>query len=773
MEAIAQKLAHEINLRYRPLEGWSAVGLLILAVVCVASATIAVGWVSEDGVVIPAVIVGTVLGMVFAKRPLHGVFAWLLISIYILLVTLIYLANLLPPLRLLINAGEPLRQYWLQNGGFFVDRMGSWLVAVAGGGSSQETIAFAFGLGILGGFFSAYAAWATFRLRKPLLGLAILGLLLAINSYYGRLDIWWVSGYVGIVALVTAVLHFANLEQKWQTASVDYSDQLRWELMLYASLIAVMLLAISTFLPSFRISEIRDTFWELTAVVQTDESIGRAFAGVEQPRRPTKEPSRGRIGGEGIMPRNYLLGLAPELAETVMMTATVSVQDSAGEWMPAPAELLDGSHWRSLSYQDYTGRGWVISEERREETMAETPLQSGELAATLTLKQSIFWQKDDRITRYSLGLPTQFDQDTTTAWRGLDDLVRVWGEGNEYVAQSRISLALPTTLQQTAVSEVSAPIKARYTELPESVPQRVHDLAQEIAGGYDNPYDQARALEQFLRQYPYSLDVDLPPENVDPVDYFLFDLQRGYCDYYASSMVVMARSLGLPARMAVGFLSQDPDENGVQTIYQLNGHSWAEIYFPEYGWVEFEPTGAFASPRDVTQNYGSLAEQYIPDLEQQFEEEFSYPSIPERAPNTEMPWTRIILLVLFAVALLFVWGRQRRRKKYRNQIEWAYGNWQQQALHLNQNGQKGATVYEFMQQSIDELSQLSHTPKSAAQINELQKQMQDLSEVYVHYQYAPTPLADGEETAVSAWRAMKRPLRWLKFKQKFQRKRRK
>jgi transglutaminase-like putative cysteine protease len=102
-----------------------------------------------------------------------------------------------------------------------------------------------------------------------------------------------------------------------------------------------------------------------------------------------------------------------------------------------------------------------------------------------------------------------------------------------------------------------------------------------------------------LRQYPYSLEVTGPPPNVDPVAYFLFELQAGYCDYYASAMVVMARSLGLPARMGVGYLAQPADEAGVQTIRQLHGHSWAEIYFAGVGWVEFEPTGSFDSPRDA------------------------------------------------------------------------------------------------------------------------------------------------------------------------------
>jgi hypothetical protein len=75
------------------------------------------------------------------------------------------------------------------------------------------------------------------------------------------------------------------------------------------------------------------------------------------------------------------------------------------------------------------------------------------------------------------------------------------------------------------------------------------------------------------------------------VDYFLFDLQQGYCDYYATAMVVMARSLGIPARLAVGYATgeYDPELEAYQ-VTRANAHSWAEVYFPEYGWIRFEPT---------------------------------------------------------------------------------------------------------------------------------------------------------------------------------------
>ena len=84
-------------------------------------------------------------------------------------------------------------------------------------------------------------------------------------------------------------------------------------------------------------------------------------------------------------------------------------------------------------------------------------------------------------------------------------------------------------------------IRQYYLQLPDDLPARVRNLAFEITVNQTNPYDQAAAIETYLRQYPYTLDVPAPPAGRDQADFFLFDLQQGYCDYYATTMVVLAR----------------------------------------------------------------------------------------------------------------------------------------------------------------------------------------------------------------------------------------
>jgi hypothetical protein len=232
-------------------------------------------------------------------------------------------------------------------------------------------------------------------------------------------------------------------------------------------------------------------------------------------------------------------------------------------------------------------------------------------------------------------------------------------------------------LRQAPLEAVPASLKARYTQLPDSVPVRVHQLAHDVAGAKGlgegpeinpAPFDQAKSIERFLRQYPYSLDVDLPPEGADPVDYFLFDLQSGYCDYYASAMVVMARSVGLPARLGVGYLRQPEDESGYQTVTEKNAHSWAEIYFAGFGWAEFEPTAAF--PSDALMVDGTIEEELLTAGTGEVLEPFP---IPDSQSNGWSYWWLLSILVLVAPLGWLFRSHLSGRNNQIDNISWAYG----------------------------------------------------------------------------------------------------
>ena len=140
---------------------------------------------------------------------------------------------------------------------------------------------------------------------------------------------------------------------------------------------------------------------------------------------------------------------------------------------------------------------------------------------------------------------------------------------------------------------------AVYTQLPETVPGRVGELAREITEGYTGTYAQAKAIEQYLREtYAYAFaesGVAGPPAGRDPVDWFLFESREGTCGQFSSAFVVLARSVGIPARVVSGWAIGQTGET--QTVYLDQAHQWAEVALDEIGWVSFEPTASGSPSR--------------------------------------------------------------------------------------------------------------------------------------------------------------------------------
>jgi transglutaminase-like putative cysteine protease len=135
----------------------------------------------------------------------------------------------------------------------------------------------------------------------------------------------------------------------------------------------------------------------------------------------------------------------------------------------------------------------------------------------------------------------------------------------------------------------------RYLEPPPRLDARIPKLASEITASARTNYARARAIESYLRRnLGYTLE--LPGQEADPLANFLFLRKRGHCEYFASSMAVMLRTLGIPARVVNGFRGGEyNDLNHTYIIRGRDAHSWVEAYFPEYGWVTFDPTPSAAA----------------------------------------------------------------------------------------------------------------------------------------------------------------------------------
>src|SRR5882757_4644207 len=146
---------------------------------------------------------------------------------------------------------------------------------------------------------------------------------------------------------------------------------------------------------------------------------------------------------------------------------------------------------------------------------------------------------------------------------------------------------------RTAGTEYPESIQRLYLQLPEHLDPRIPQLARKITATADNSYDKSIVLESYLRRnFGYTLTLSGKP-GADPLAQFLFVTKAGHCEYFASAMAVMLRTLGIPSREVNGFLpGQFNDLAGDYIVRASDAHSWVEAYFPGSGWITFDPTPA-------------------------------------------------------------------------------------------------------------------------------------------------------------------------------------
>src|SRR5690606_7709009 len=150
--------------------------------------------------------------------------------------------------------------------------------------------------------------------------------------------------------------------------------------------------------------------------------------------------------------------------------------------------------------------------------------------------------------------------------------------GESYTVISNVSTADKTMLRE-ASTEYPDWVRARYLQVPATITPETRELAAELAAPYDNPFDKAIAIRDYLRRsITYNDQIAAPPEGVEPIHYVLFESKEGYCTYYASAMAIMLRLEGIPARIVNGYAQGEyvPEAN-VYRVRSGNAHTWVEV----------------------------------------------------------------------------------------------------------------------------------------------------------------------------------------------------
>jgi transglutaminase-like putative cysteine protease len=263
-------------------------------------------------------------------------------------------------------------------------------------------------------------------------------------------------------------------------------------------------------------------------------------------------------------------------------------------------------HWRGVALANFDGYGWsnprgqFILQKQSEDTFAVPWLQNTTLPGRSTAGQNREKLIHYRVLMEPIGTNVFF----LAPWaRSVSGEYRVLAADtggavydydtqraiSRYEADSDIAKPLPAELR-TAGQNYPTPVLKEYMRLP-PVDPRVARLAAQVTASANNNYDKAAVIENYLRtRFGYTLQ--LPQHEVrDPIANFLFERKQGHCEYFASAMAVMLRTIGIPSRVVNGFRSDEfNDLTGNYVVRAKDAHAWVEVYFPGYGWQTFDPT---------------------------------------------------------------------------------------------------------------------------------------------------------------------------------------
>ena len=292
---------------------------------------------------------------------------------------------------------------------------------------------------------------------------------------------------------------------------------------------------------------------------------------------------------------------AAELYGNVMgLGRTAGTGESELFGVKVPQNNLPRLYWRMRAYDTYKDGSWQTFNTQStpfdpNEENHQTPDFMPSTVATFTFK----WQSDQSTRMVTPSQPVWTSRTgsiQTISDPGGENDILSWSAspnirtGDQYLVRAMLENPTQKELRASG-SDYPAWVKEHYLPIPASLAVEYKQLAEQITTGSTNNYDKAEAVTDYLRQnITYSDTIPVPPEGVEPMIWFLFSQKSGFCNYYASAEVLLLRSVGIPARLVVGFAQGQSSEPKSYTIRGQDAHAWPEVFFPGIGWVQFEPT---------------------------------------------------------------------------------------------------------------------------------------------------------------------------------------
>lgn len=579
------------NARYRkPLhlhlgldEGWFSLFLLAAVVYSTIWCVQASDWVDHLGILSLTTALGLIIGVIAAKQQRFP-------RLYIHLAATLF--------GLLLAFWQTAGAFYDGNLAAFANGIQQWIVASFAGAAGNNNSIFLFFITALGFVLAYTSAWLVYRTRNPWLMILANAVVLLINL--NNIDAGYVVFLVVfLMASLLLLLRFNLYEsvQRWERQGLRYGEDLTWDIMQAGALISIGILILSWLLPWGYTNATASLIWSdnQNPWVQIQNTWNRIIA-VNNTANPANH---------GNFESTLSLGGNPNLNNDIVF----KVQSAD------PTQYLE-----TLSYDNYDGRTWSDSPtyDIALDANSETVNESSVVRLDKQVVNVINPPGED--AAYILGAPqiASVDQPsqilTSKATSSEVALIGKNGKlaaGEHYTVYSYVSSADIASLESIPFPANSPPLSGTYdgsppityydptivqtyTQVPQGLNPQILAKARSITASASSMYDKAALLESYFHTFTYDLNVSLPP-GAEGVSWFLFDSgQRGYCNYFATAMTIMARLLGMPARVVAGYTNGQYDNVHHQNIIRGNdAHLWAQIYFAGYGWINFEPSAGF------------------------------------------------------------------------------------------------------------------------------------------------------------------------------------
>ena len=393
-----------------------------------------------------------------------------------------------------------------------------------------------------------------------------------------------VAVYSVLCLLLLGRLTYAHKRLSWKSLHVSFSAESWTNINLAIPIAAVLIIILAWVTPA--------TGRPVLAAKIAWEKITRPFNGLRHDLSNAVSGLKGGVQGTivDIYGDTLPLGLDATTSDNVYMRITAPLSGGA-----------DRYYWRVRTYDQYLDNQWQTNDVYTEPFIPDQSslqlLNFHGLASAFAFTSPLvnlsllvtpanpIWISRPSVMSFS---PTGGGMVDPLMFRA-DPPILV---GEQYMVHALISNPSVLQLQNAGVS-YPAWVKDTYLQLPDNLSQRITELAQTITANAVTPYDKAIAITDYLRStITYSVTVEAPPDGTDPLVWFLFDSHKGFCNYYATAEVILLRSVGVPTRMVVGFAQGEYQPPDKYIVLEKDAHAWPEVYFPDTGWVEFEPTSS-------------------------------------------------------------------------------------------------------------------------------------------------------------------------------------